>query len=419
MSRSRLPALVGALALTLAGAGAWYLVGPGRGEPPRRPEESLPEPPDGLPRESNFVTALAVANGRVHVGSAAGIVRLDPATGAFVLLTGTDDAALSGVSDLAAAPDGTVWSAHVRLAPPEEGASPDAEREHGGEAGEGGLRALAPDGTLRAWFEAEGLPGRDVACVAAGPGGVAAGVGRALLVLDLASGGARFEPRFGDDSRRVTLVDVEEGAPLARSVMEFRPRGEEVLAVAASGTSFHVGTTHGLYRLDPDGLVHFVFPCRDDHQVPSRVLALASLELAPGAPFGGVAASLAVPTKDAAGWRPGGAMEVAADLSVRCHESGVDVPDAPSLDVAAEGGTIWLATHEGLVRLRGRSVDLLDAAEGAPDVAVTAVAGDGAGGCWAGTWGAGVWRLSGREWTLYRFESREGLATVTRGTIRE
>jgi ligand-binding sensor domain-containing protein len=238
-------------------------------------------------------------------------------------------------------------------------------------------------------------------------------VGPACALLDLAAPAPAWAPRLDGPTRRVTVVDPLQGAEATRTVVEFRPRREQVLSLAVGDGAVRVGTSEGLYVDGPDGLTRLQVPCRLAHRQPGRVVAVA----ARAGPLGTVAVlGFGQP---GGGFRPAGVLDIPTGESYRCLEPGLDVPDAPALAVAVEGEVTWLATHAGLARLQGDVVDLLDPLSGAPDVAVTAVTGDGRGGCWAGTWGAGVFHLRGESWTLYSFrDGSSGRAVTAEGRLR-
>jgi hypothetical protein len=264
------------------------------------------------------------------------------------------------------------------------------------------VRAFGRGGTHVAYFAEHGLGTDDVASIAAGRNVVAAAAGPAIAIMRLDGSERRFESRLGENPRRLQAIDLAAGGA-ARRVVEFRPRHERMTAVALDGDAVLAGSTDALYRLDGEDLLRFVPACRVGGAPPRHVLALAALP-------GGFAASLAVPG-GGDDWSPGG-LVVVRDLGRRsgCASPGLDVPDAPALDVAVEGNVVWLATYEGLVRIVGDDPELMDAGPVARSPP-TAVAADGRGGCWVGTWGSGTWHLSGDVVETFRIE-RGGTVTT-------
>ena len=122
--------------------------------------------------------------------------------------------------------------------------------------------------------------------------------------------------------------------------------------------------------------------------IPSHVLALTALP-------GGFIASLGLAGVAGEPLLPGGLAEM-RDFGriARCHAPALDVPAATTLDVAVDGPIIWLATYEGIVRITGDDPELLVRGVEIPAPAPTAIAGDGQGGVWVGTWGGGAWHLA-------------------------
>jgi ligand-binding sensor domain-containing protein len=369
--------------------------------------EAARPPPAAGGGELEEITAIAAGRGVVFIGTTAGPIRLDPDSGAHELVRGDDAVSHAGVVDLALDADGTAWTAHA-AGPGSGHAAPGASRA----PRRGGVRALHEGGReYSAWFAEDGLGATDVAAIAVGDGRVVAAVGPGLARLDQADATQLFRPLFTDSTLRLTVVDLADVGAEPRSVQEFRPRSEVVRAVAVAGEDTWVGTTHGLYRLRETGVERFVIPCG----TPQGRASLVTAAWASAA--GGVIATLGVPRADG-GFEPAGMLEHAPGSPPTCHEPGVDVPDSPALDVDRAEGTTWLGTYEGLVRVRGRDVELLDADAGAPPGPVTAVAAEGADACWVGTWGHGAWRLQGDRWTLYRFVRPDGVAARAEGRLR-
>lgn len=364
-------------------------------QPPPEPAAAVepargPAPPPLDPGSLDQVAAVAVAESAVFLAGEAGVVRLDPVSGSYLLLPEAEAASSEGAVALALEADGTLWSGH-RAGSPEGG----------------GLRRLrSGEGRPEVW-----LRGEDVAAVAVSARRVVAAAAGAYAELDLDDPEAGFERRFESNSRRLEVVSYDEEGARLREVIEFRPRGERVLALALAEPFLWIGTTHGLYRLEGERLRRYEVPCRVDNRPPRRVHALSAREER-------VSAVLAVEKGDG-DWRPGGLLELEGEAAWRCHEPDVDVPDSPALAVDEAEGTIWLATYEGPTRIRDADAELFDEAAGAPALPASAVAAISADACWFGTWGGGVWRLEGREWIAYGFGPQPaGSATITRGALR-
>ena len=357
------------------------------------------EPPPLDPGVLDQIVAVAVGERVLYLAGEAGIVRLDPASGAYSLLPEAEGASSVAAAALALEPDGTLWSAHRR------------DREDGGE-GRGGVRALSPgEARPRAWLASDsGLGDGDVAALALSESRVVVAIGESLASHRLDGSDEGFVPFFEKANRRLQVVRLgEEGAPLRR-VIEFRPRGERVLALALREPHLWVGTTHGIYRLTGEELLRYEIPCRVDNLPPRRVLALAATPT-------GVIALLGLDTADGE-WHPGGLLELEGETAWRCHVPDLDVPNSPALGVARAGDTTWLATYEGPTRIDGPESELLDAAAGAPDLPASAIAVAPDGSCWVGTWGGGVWRLEGERWTSYRLAGElGGTAVMERGRL--
>ncbi len=351
-----------------------------------------PEPePQVAPVAVNEIAVLRARSGRVIAGTSAGLVILDEATLRFTLSAGEGDLSHAGVTALDVAADGTIWTGHAAVAlaggddPASEGASPEAgEAPAAPPVRRGGVRAFAPDGSVRAYFRAEGLPGDDVLALAVTGRAVAVATAEGLAVLR--EGAEAFEPALVEPRRRVIVVDPGAGGA-TRAVTEFRPRGERVLALAAAGDRLWVGTNHGLLLLDGDTWRRVVLPsCRRDGRLASSILAL-------GVRPDGVAAVLGLESET--GFEPSGVAEVLREgTGATCHVPGVDVPAALTPGIASDGRTTWIATYEGLVALKGSDAHLLERGVDLPRVPPMAVAPDGAGGVWVGTWGAGICRVS-------------------------
>ena len=210
-----------------------------------------------------------------------------------------------------------------------------------------------------------------------------------------------FRRLLDEQQRHLRLLDLATGAE-ARDVVQFRPRGETVTAVAIDGASILAGTTDAIYRIDGDSVMRIVAPCSVRGRLAERVVSIAPL----GA--GGLAATLALPGTDA-DWLAGGLVRVERNgFAWRCDVPGVDVPDAPAHAVAAFGDVVYLATWEGLTRVQGPDSELYARGDGTPAEPPTAVASDGHGGAWVGTWGGGAYHVSGTKVDVYRRE-RGGL----------
>ena len=88
----------------------------------------VPEQPRWSPGALNQLGSVVVAGEYVFAGTEAGIVRLHPATGQYLLLWGDEEVSHGTVTGLAVDGDGTVWSSHGTGAdaePPDGGARPD------------------------------------------------------------------------------------------------------------------------------------------------------------------------------------------------------------------------------------------------------------------------------------------------------
>jgi ligand-binding sensor domain-containing protein len=356
------------------------------------------QPPVLDPGTLNQVAAVAVGERTLFLAGEAGIVRLDPVSGAYSLLPEADGASSSGAAALALADDGTLWSAHrsdpVRAAIPR-----------------GGVRVLAPgQARPRAYLAKDGIGVADVAALALSPERVVVASGESLAQLRLDGSDEGFVRFFEESNRKLEVIAFDEEGSFRRRVIEFRPRGERVLALALAEPALWVGTTHGLYRLSGDELLRYEIPCRVDGFPPRRVNALASTPT-------GVIAALGLDTEEGE-WRPGGLLELDGDAGWRCHVPDLDVPDVPSLAVAQADGVTWLATYEGPTRIDGPDAELFDAAAGAPDLPASAIAVASDGSVWVGTWGGGVWRLDGESWTAYRLDGElGGTAAISRGRL--
>lgn len=366
-ARSRRRALPRSALLLLA------MLGASCREPPPPPPE--PDPiPEPRPVGVNEVGALAISGAGVWVGTTDGVVLLLPDSGRWTLLGGGPR-----VSGIAVAPDGTAWSSH--RAPAADSPAP----------GEGGVRALRPDGSVQAYFSKDGLPSDDVLAIAWHDGVAAATSGGLAL---MGSGGG-FTPWSPPQRRRVVLADPQ--SPGLRTVTEFTPRGERVLSLAADASSLWLGTTHGLLAVQGATLRRVVLPsCRADSQAADGVVALAAAR-------GMVVAAVA---REPAGGEeePSGVVEILGDgASARCRAPGTDVPAALTTSLATDGRTTWMATREGVLRMEGEDVRLLETGLDLPSAPPMAVASDASGAAWIGFWGAGVGRLRGEELTLWRF----------------
>ena len=347
-----------------------------------------------MPVELNQVAALAVDGGRVWLATSGGIVVLNPRSNSAIVLVGDDRVSNANATDIAIAPNGVTWTSHGLSARErgrrEEGAAgPEVSAPPGGEtrAREGGIRAFGKEGAVTAFFAEDGLGTDEIDSIAAGRDLVIAAAGPALAILRTGAPGSHFETRLTESPRRLQVIDLAAGAS-ARRVVEFRPRAERMTAVAIDGSALLVGSTDAIYRIDGDELLRFAPACRVNGGIPSHVIALAPLP-------GGFIASLGVPGAPGDAPLPGGLAEV-RDFGriARCHAPAFDVPAATTLDVAVDGQVIWLATYEGIVRIKGDDPELLVRGVEIPAPAPTAIAGDGQGGVWVGTWGGGTWHLA-------------------------
>jgi len=379
------PARGVALALVLA------VTGCARDEPAA---PVAPEPlPAALPVGLNEIEALALSGDTLYCATAEGLVAFDVGTTRHRIVAGDASVTFANARDVAIAPDGSVWSAHALLPPaaappsPPPAATEDDEAappppEAPAPARRGGLRQLRPDGSWAAFFAEDGLGSDDVTAVAAGDGVVAAVAGGALVIRRAGADGA--SPMFArvdnEPRREVLVVDASAGGS-TRVVTEFVPRDESATSVAARGARILAGTTHGLQLFEPGARKRLAMPCARDGKPAGHVLAVAFDD-------GVMLASVATREEE---WRPAGLLEMDAALTrAHCLLPGIDVPDAPAFDVATQGGLTWLATYEGLIRIRGNDVVLFERGVELPSRAVVAVAPDGASGCWVGTWGAGI-----------------------------
>jgi hypothetical protein len=358
-----------------------------RHDQPPPPVAAQPLPP-ALPVGLNEIEALALSGETLYVATSDGLVAFDTKTTRHRVITGDASVTFLDARDVAVAPDGTVWSAHA-LPEPGESGRPAAPRR-------GGLRQLRPDGSWSAFFAEDGLASDDVTAVAAGDGVVAAVAGGALVIRRTKPDGSpsAFARVDVEPRREILVVDASAGGA-SRIVTEFVPRDEQVTALAARGTRILAGTTHGLQLLEPDARKRLAIPCVREATPAGRVLAVALDD-------GAILASLATNEQE---WRPAGLLQIDAALThARCLLPGVDVPDAPAFDVATQGGLTWLATYEGLIRIRGDDVVLFERGQELPSRAVVAVAPDGASGCWVGTWGAGILHVRDGEVDGYRLD---------------
>lgn len=347
-----------------------------------------PEPPELDPGALDQVSAVAVGERVLFLAGEAGVVRLDPVSGAYSLLPEAEGVSSAGASALSLADDGTLWSAH--------------RSDPGARSGlRGGVRVLAPgEARPRAFLAGDGLGVDDVAALTLSSERVVVAAGEALAQHRLDGSDEGFVRFFEKNNRKLEVVAYDDDGAYRRRVIEFRPRGEQVLALALAEPRLWVGTTHGLYRLEGDSLLRFEIPCRVDGFPPRRVHALAATP-------SGVIAVLGLDTEEGE-WRPGGLLELDGDEGWHCHVPDFDVPDSPALSVQHAGGVTWLATYEGPTRIQGPDAELLDAAAGAPDLPASAVAVAADGTCWVGTWGGGVWHLVGETWTGYRLAGELG-----------
>ena len=387
-------AALGLLALlALLAAGCFRASETGSEEPAGGPRESGPEPPPLDPGSLDQVAAVAVGEGVVFVAGEAGIVRLDPRSGAYALLPEAEGVSSAAATALVLGQDGVLWSAH-RAVP-----------------GGGGVRRFQPgQARPRAWRADDGLGSDDVAALVVSELRVVAGAEGALAELRL-DGSESFVRSFEAPNRKLEVVSFDEEGAFTRRVIEFRPRGERILALALAEPFLWVGTTHGLYRLNGEEMRRYEVPCRVEGRPPRRVTALTAEEDRVTAVLG-----LDLPDDE---WRPGGLLELEGEAAWRCHEPDVDVPDSPALAVGTAQGTTWLATYEGPTRIRDEDAELLDAAAGAPALPATAVAVLSADSVWFGTWGGGVWHLEGRQWTGHAFGPQpSGTSVFSRGELR-
>ena len=385
-----------------------------KAEPPPPPS---PELPPAAPVGINEIAALRASGSRVWLGTSAGVVAFLPQSGSWTLLAADGTVSHEGVRDLALGADGTAWTAHAaEPEDPDSPAAPDAPAappQAGGSAParprRGGVRAFRPDGSVTAFFAEQGLPSDDVASIAVTDGLVAAATSAGLALLP--SGAARFEPPDPSPKRRLTVIDPGAGGT-SRNLTEFRPRDERITALLGAGSRLWLGTNHGLLALQDGAWTRVRLPaCRRDGRAPDVVTAL-------GARPDGVVAALGLQEGDAV--IPSGVAEILAQGTAQaCHVPGVDVPEALTPGVASDGRTTWLATYEGLVRVRGSEVILFERGDVLPDLPPTAVDVDGTGGAWVGLWGAGVAHVTDTDVTTWKLGTGAGgIAAAQRRVLR-
>ena len=372
--------------------------------PPPVEEEALPP---AAPVGINEISVLRVAGPRLWLGTSAGVVTFLPESGSWTLSSGQSGVSNEDVRDLAIAADGTAWTAHA--GEPEDPASPETASSASDAPRHGGVRAFRPDGSVASYFEEQGLPTDDVVAVAVADGLVAA-AGEQGLVL-LREGATRFEPVESSPKRRLTVVDPGAGGS-TRNLTEFRPRDERITALLGAGARLWVGTNHGLLALQDGAWTRFRLPaCRRDGRAPDVVSAL-------GRRPDGVVAALALQEGDET--HPSGVAEIVAQGAGQvCMVPGVDVPESLTPAASSDGRTTWLATYEGLVRVRGADVILFERGDVLPALPPTAVEVDGAGGAWVGFWGGGIAHVTETDVTSWRLGAgSSGVAEAKRRSLR-
>ena len=96
------------------------------------------------------------------------------------------------------------------------------------------------------------------------------------------------------------------------------------------------------------------------------------------------------------------------------REAGIEAFRLMHVATTADG-EVWLATTDGLFRIRGESVTRLDERAGLDDARTTAVLEDDAGGVWIGSECRGVMRLQQKGFVS--FGEGEGLATPSAASV--
>lgn len=405
MIRARLRVLVSVALLLVAGCR--------REAPPVA--EAEPELPPPAPIGVNEVVAISVTGDTLILATSAGLVDFDPAAGSHALRRAGPDLSPAGVRSMALATDGTAWTAH---------SAPD-EQSHGHEhdpmpaeaAGapraivvrHGGLRAYLPDGSVEAFFVEQGLPSNDCWAVAALDGGViAAATAGGLAILDPAT--RTFTPIDASPRRRMLVIDPSAGGA-SRTLTEFRPRDETITSLLGRGQRLWLGTDHGLLALENGAwLRHRIPGCRRDGRAADVVTVL-------GPRPDGVVAALGL---DGERIEPSGLVEIREEgRAATCHVPGVDVPASLTTAVASDGRTTWMATYEGLLRIRGPEVVLLERGRELPELPPMAVAVSDDGAAWVGFWGSGIGHVSDAGVTMFRLgPGEQGIAERTLIPVR-
>ncbi|MEM7243816.1 MAG: hypothetical protein AAF533_00655 [Acidobacteriota bacterium] len=200
---------------------------------------------------------------------------------------------------------------------------------------------------------------------------------------------SRFRLESAESRRTLTVVDAD---GRRRTRTEFRSPRQREQALSTTESGLWIGSSHGLFRRGADGLERHVVPCGlegrplrsvlDIATHGNRLLAVVSAE-EPEAPW--VLGTL---------WHRGG--------ELTCFTPDLDVPGGTSHDVSLGPKLGFLGTDEGLLVVsEDGETELFDALRGAPDAPVTAVLADGDGGCFFGTWGAGVHHWSPEAFVRY------------------
>ncbi len=208
-----------------------------------------------------------------------------------------------------------------------------------------------------------------------------------------------------------------------RQIVARTPAPITALARHPSGELW-LGTASGLMRLPPQGepeALAVAREARDNFVTSLRIDAegrvwVATRSLCAFLP--GEAGEAGPPLEERAAWwhprvpRP----PPRAGEGPVCWGKDAGIQAFRLMHIALAGdGEVWLATTDGLFRIRGESVTRLDERAGLDDARTTAVLEDNAGGLWIGSERRGVMRLQRGGFVSYSED--DGLATPSAASV--
>jgi signal transduction histidine kinase/ligand-binding sensor domain-containing protein len=418
---------------------------------------------DGLP--NSFITSLIAArDGVIWVGTLAGVSRF--ASGRFTHYNAVNGLGTPTVADLFEARDGTVWAVGGRVVSAFRGGA-IVNYGPGDGVPDEGLRELVelPDGTLIGvgFSEVVRFDGRRFhrylergrmidefgsSMAVDRQGGIWIGTTRGVISIPAGGQLRRFDPPGGVPAApvRAVIADRDGTIWIGTSNGLARFDGQRFIRVSAPGLrpgvsvwdvfedrdgSLWVGTSSGLHRFREQPFTVYGTPEGFPSDQPTAVFEDAGGTLWIGFQDAGVlmlrgserrrltrADGLASDEVFCIlGTRDGAVLVGTRRGLTRIDSRGMRTITPPDTlgrqtvyDAAeAADGTIWMATGNGAIRVDGtRAVRVFGGGPTLAD-AVVAVAVDGTGAVWAGTYDSGLWRY--KDGDIRQFGQEDGLSS--------